>query len=46
VKVCRADFLEALNEVKPAFGVAEAELQQCAPNGIIKFHHHVEVVTF
>lgn len=29
-------------EVKPAFGVSEAELQQCVANGIIKFHPHVE----
>jgi vesicle-fusing ATPase len=44
VKVARADFLHALNEVKPAFGVAEAELQQCVPNGIIKFNSIVDKI--
>lgn len=40
--MARSDFLHALDEVKPAFGVSEAELQQCVPNGIIKFHAHIE----
>lgn len=33
----------ALDEVRPAYGVAEQELQQCILNGIIKFGHHIEV---
>ena len=42
VKVARDDFLHALEEVRPAFGVAEAELQQCVMNGIIKFSPDIE----
>ncbi|KAI8916434.1 P-loop containing nucleoside triphosphate hydrolase protein [Gorgonomyces haynaldii] len=41
IKVERDDFLHALDEVKPAFGVSEAELQQCVMNGIIKFDPQV-----
>ena len=44
MKVSRDDFLHALEEVHPAFGVAEQELQQCVLNGIIKFGHHIEVI--
>jgi hypothetical protein len=43
MKVSRDDFMHALDEVHPAFGVSEQELQQCVLNGIIKFDHHVEV---
>ncbi len=43
IKVSREDFLHALDEVHPAFGVSEQELQQCVLNGIIKFDHHIEV---
>jgi vesicle-fusing ATPase len=46
IKVARADFIHALDEVHPAFGVSEAELQQCVVNGIIKCHPQVEVVLF
>ena len=41
VKVSRSDFLHALEECKAAFGVAETELQQCYPNGIVKFHSNI-----
>ena len=44
IKVARGDFIHALDEVHPAFGVSETELQQCVPNGIIKYEPHVEVI--
>ncbi|KAJ9233988.1 hypothetical protein DTO207G8_9004 [Paecilomyces variotii] len=37
MKVNRADFLHALDEVKPAFGVSEEELATCIQYGIIHF---------
>lgn len=37
IKVARGDFLHALTEVRPAFGISEVELQQCLSNGIIKY---------
>jgi vesicle-fusing ATPase len=36
--------LAALEEVRPAFGVSEAELQQCVLNGIFKFDSNIEVM--
>ncbi|KAI9494540.1 P-loop containing nucleoside triphosphate hydrolase protein [Zychaea mexicana] len=44
MKVNMADFLAALNEVPPAFGVSEAELQQCVQNHIIPFSPHIEQI--
>src|SRR4051812_8327025 len=43
VKVNRDDFLAALDEVHPAFGVSDEELQQCVQNSIIQFAPFVEV---
>ncbi|KAL2222556.1 putative vesicular fusion ATPase [Thermoascus aurantiacus ATCC 26904] len=37
MKVNRSDFLHALEEVKPAFGVSEEELGTCIQYGIIHF---------
>ncbi|KAJ3516142.1 hypothetical protein NLJ89_g1302 [Agrocybe chaxingu] len=37
LQVNRADFLRALDEVHPAFGVSEEELQQVIQNGIIHY---------
>lgn len=37
LRVNRTDFLDALDEVHPAFGVSEEELQQVIQNGIIHF---------
>lgn len=37
------DFLNALDEVKPAFGVAEEELKSVIQNGIIKFAPEIDV---
>lgn len=37
MKVNRGDFMNALDEVKPAFGVSEEELAQCLQGGIIHY---------
>jgi len=37
LRVNRADFISAFDEVQPAFGVSEEELQQVIQNGIIHF---------
>ncbi|QSL66514.1 hypothetical protein MERGE_000894 [Pneumocystis wakefieldiae] len=42
LKVNRMDFINALKEVKPAFGVNEEELEQSIRNGIIKFSSYIE----
>ncbi|PWZ03287.1 AAA-domain-containing protein [Testicularia cyperi] len=44
MKVCQQDFLNALEEVKPAFGVAEEELSQVVQNGIMHFAPHIDVI--
>ena len=46
LRVNRDDFLCALNEVKPAFGVAEGELEGCVSNGIINYGITVQVRLF
>lgn len=43
LRVNRNDFMSAFDEVQPAFGVAEEELQQVIQNGIIHFAPHVDV---
>ena len=43
MKVNRDDFLSALDEVKPAFGVSDKELEVCVQNGIIKWSPVIEV---
>jgi hypothetical protein len=43
MKVSRDDFMHALEEVHPAFGVSEEELQQVVQNGIIHFNNDIEV---
>ena len=42
MKVNRQDFLNALDEVKPAFGVNEEELEVCLQGGIIHYAPHVD----
>ncbi|KAK9461861.1 P-loop containing nucleoside triphosphate hydrolase protein [Lipomyces oligophaga] len=42
LKVKREDFMHALDEVKPAFGVNEEELSSCIQNGIIHYSAHVD----
>lgn len=44
MRVNREDFLHALDEVQPAFGVSEEELQQVVQNGIMHFAPHVDVI--
>ncbi|CAB4477536.1 uncharacterized protein OCT59_013110 [Rhizophagus irregularis] len=41
VRVIRDDFVEALKEVHPAFGISEEELNQCVHNEIIKFSDNI-----
>lgn len=43
LRVNRNDFMNAFDEVQPAFGVSEEELQQVIQNGIIHFAPHVDV---
>ncbi|KAK9720430.1 transport between ER and Golgi ATPase protein [Basidiobolus ranarum] len=42
MKVMRDDFLNGLEEVRPAFGISDTELQQCVQNHIIPFAPHVD----
>ncbi|KAJ9610661.1 transport between ER and Golgi ATPase protein [Cladophialophora chaetospira] len=44
MKVKRADFENALDEVKPAFGVSEEELSYCLRGGIIHFSQYINDV--
>lgn len=43
LRVNRQDFMKALDEVHPAFGVSEEELEQVIQNGIIHFDVAVDV---
>jgi len=43
LRVNRADFMRALDEVHPAYGVSEEELQQVIQNGIIHYDPVVDV---
>ncbi len=43
VKISRADFMHALDEVQPAFGVSEEELQAVVENGIIHYSQRIDV---
>jgi hypothetical protein len=43
LRVNRGDFMNALEEVHPAFGVSEEELLQVIQNGIIRFDKYVDV---
>ncbi|KAL9931161.1 hypothetical protein V8E36_009979 [Tilletia maclaganii] len=44
MRVNWGDFLNALNEVTPAFGVSEEELAQVVQNGIMKFAPHIDAI--
>lgn len=44
MKLTRNDFLLALNEVKPAFGVNEEDLTKNAPHGIIQYSPKVKTI--
>jgi len=43
LRVNRGDFMNALEEVHPAYGVSEEELEQAIQNGIIPFDHAIDV---
>ncbi|KAI5844143.1 P-loop containing nucleoside triphosphate hydrolase protein [Tricharina praecox] len=44
MKVNRADFMLALEEVRPAFGVSEEEFEACTTGGVIKFSRNIESI--
>ncbi|KFX96831.1 hypothetical protein V490_03114 [Pseudogymnoascus sp. VKM F-3557] len=44
MKVNRNDFMSALNEVKPAFGVSEEELSTAVRGGILRYSPHVDYI--
>lgn len=44
MRVNRDDFMHAMDEVQPAFGVAEEELAQVVSNGIMHFAPHIDVI--
>jgi vesicle-fusing ATPase len=44
MKVVRQDFLNALNEVKPAFGADDAELDDAIPYGIMHFSQSIPAI--
>ncbi|WVO15682.1 hypothetical protein L204_103343 [Cryptococcus depauperatus] len=44
IKIGRADFMHALEEVQPAFGVSEEELQQVVANGIIHYSARINEI--
>jgi len=42
MKVNRQDFMLALEEVRPAFGVSEEEFEQCTTGGILRFSKNID----
>ena len=42
MKITKDDFLNSLDEVKPAFGVAQEAFENCITNGIIKWSRSIE----
>ncbi|KAI2468384.1 AAA-domain-containing protein [Annulohypoxylon bovei var. microspora] len=44
VMLTRADFMRALEDVKPAFGVSEEELSGASPYGIIDYSPHIQSI--
>jgi len=42
IEVNREDFMKALTEVRPAYGVSEAELEEAVQSGIISYSPHIE----
>jgi len=43
MKVMRQDFMMALDEVRPAFGVSEEELESCVQGGLISYSPGINV---
>jgi vesicle-fusing ATPase len=46
MKVTRQDFMMALEEVHPAFGVSEEDLAACIQGGIINYSRGINVLSF
>lgn len=44
IKVARADFMQALTEVKPSFGVEKDDFENCVRSGVISFSTAVEKI--
>ncbi|AAS52851.1 AER169Cp [Eremothecium gossypii ATCC 10895] len=44
MKVTREDFLNALSEVTPAFGISEEDLKTCVEGGVIHYSPRVEQI--
>ena len=44
VMLTRDDLMRALEDVKPAFGVSEEELESSAPYGIVHYSPHIESI--
>ncbi|RPB02845.1 AAA-domain-containing protein [Choiromyces venosus 120613-1] len=44
IKVNRQDFFNALQEVRPAFGVSEEELEQAVQGGIIRYSENINSI--
>ncbi|AQZ18133.1 SEC18 (YBR080C) [Zygosaccharomyces parabailii] len=44
LKVNRDDFLKALQEVTPAFGISEEDLKMCVEGGMIKYSDTIEAI--
>jgi vesicle-fusing ATPase len=42
MKVNRQDFMMALEEVRPAFGVSEEEFEACTTGGILRFSRNID----
>ena len=46
MKVNKQDFMMALDEVRPAFGVSEEELDACVQGGLITYSSGINVLLF
>lgn len=44
LKVTREDFLNALKEVTPAFGISEEDLKTCVEGGMIRYSERVDAI--
>ncbi|CCH62266.1 hypothetical protein TBLA_0G03290 [Henningerozyma blattae CBS 6284] len=44
LKVTRSDFLNALQEVTPAFGISEEDLKSCVEGGIIRYSEKIDSI--
>jgi len=44
IQIRHQDFLDALNEVHPLFGVSEEDLERCVEGGILPFSPHIEKI--